>query len=309
MLTIIVPLDGSALAEQALPYGQLLSRLLGAPVRLVAVVAQSEVDGLVAGKAALQSTLSGAEAVGFERTRVAREVLAERARAYLARHLEALRAAGVQADDDVVIGEPADELCAVARATGDALLVMVPHSYDGNTASPSTGVTDAVIEAHVAPVFVVRSATVTLTSGLAPLALRKILLPIDTPERSQAELTWAVRLARAAGAEILVLHADLMAVHDPSIGVAAREKLTEALQTLTTHTARDHGVTVTPVVIGGVTDTTILEAAGHNGADLIIFGIEPQGWLRRRLLGSVSDSVRRAAPMPVLIVPRDGSQG
>lgn len=306
MLTVIVPLDGSALAEQALPYGQLLSTMLGAPALLVAVVAQSEVDGLVAGEAALQSTLGGAEAVGFERTRMAREVLTERAEAYLACQLEGLRATGVQADGIVVIGPPAEQLCAAARAAGEALLVMVPHSYDGNTAFPSTGVTDAVIKAHLAPVFVVRSATVTLTTEGAPLALRKILLPIDTPERSQAELNWAVRLAQATGAEILVLHADLMAAHDPSIGVDAREKLAEELGMLTARAAQDSGVTVTPVVIGGVTDTTILDAAEHNGADLIIFGIESQGRLRRRLFGSVSDSVRRSAPVPVLIVPRDG---
>lgn len=305
MHSILVPLDGSPLAEQALPYAQLFARLLRLPVRLVGVVGSAEVDGLVAGETALQQTIGGPEVVGTERARVARQVLAERSERYLANHLADLQAVGVRAGVQVIIGRVEDELAALARAGPGSPLVMVPHSYDGNTARPSSRVTDAVIEAQVAPVLVVRSATVTLAAGGELLALNKILVPIDAPERARAALDWAIQLARPSGATILLLHADLMVAHDSSIGVASRQELSEELRVLATSVERRHGVAVSAMLTGGVTDGTIVEVAERNGVGLIVMGSEGRGWLARQLGMSVSESVRRSAPVPVLIVPRE----
>ena len=44
MKTIRVPLDGSALAEQALPYAQMLAAQVGARVHLLRVIGDSEGD-------------------------------------------------------------------------------------------------------------------------------------------------------------------------------------------------------------------------------------------------------------------------
>lgn len=304
MPSILVPLDGSPLAEQALPYAQLLAALLQLPVRLLGVVSTDEVDGLVAGEAALQRRVGGPEAVGAERAVVAREVLTERSERYLANHLAELRSAGVQADAEVVIGRLAEELAVVARAEPGSPLVMAPHSYDGNTARPSSRVTDAVVEAQVGPVLVVRSATVTLATSDRTLAVKRILVPIDKPERAKAALDWAIRIAQPANATILLLHADLMAVHDSSIGATARQALSEELRVLATSVEQRHGVSVSAVVTGGISDDTIIEVAERNHVDLIVMGSEGRGWLARQLGASVSDSVRRSAPVPVLIVPR-----
>ena len=48
MKTILVPLDGSILAEQVLPYVHVLAPLLDARVCLLRVVADTEGDGLLA---------------------------------------------------------------------------------------------------------------------------------------------------------------------------------------------------------------------------------------------------------------------
>lgn len=305
MRSILVPLDGSALAEQTLPYAQLLASILQLPVRLIGVVSTEEVDGLVAGEAALQRSMGGPEVVGFERAVVAREVLTERTERYLANHLADLRAAGVRAGAQVAIGPIAEELVVVARAEPGSPLVMVPHSYDGNTARPSSRVTDALVEAQVAPVLVARSATVKVTMGDTPLDLRRILVVVDAPERARAALDWAIRLAPPVGASILLLHADLMAVHDSSIGATARQELSEELRVLAASVQQHHGVPVSAMVTGGITDEIIVEVAERNGVDLIVMGSEGRGWLARQLGGSVSERVRRVALVPVLIVPRD----
>lgn len=305
MHRILVPLDGSPLAEQALPYAQLLAAVLRLPVGLIGVVGTAEVDGLVAGETALQHNIGGPEVVGAERTVVAREVLAERSERYLAPHLADLQTTGISAGAQVVVGRVEEELAAVVRAEPGSLLVMVPHSYDGNAARPSSRVTDAIIQAQVSPVLVVRSATVTVAAGDAPLALHKLLVPIDAPERAKAALDWAIRLARPSGAAILLLHADLMAAHDSSLGAGARQELSEQLRVLAASVQQRHGVAVSAMVTAGVSDDTIVEVAERNGADLIVMGSEGRGWLARQLGTSVSDNVRRNAPVPVLIVPRD----
>ena len=48
MRTILVPLDGSALAEQALPYARTLAQLLGARVRLLTVIVEYQNESLMA---------------------------------------------------------------------------------------------------------------------------------------------------------------------------------------------------------------------------------------------------------------------
>jgi nucleotide-binding universal stress UspA family protein len=304
MELVLVPLDGSALAEQALPYGRLLAELLEVPVRLLAVVAETEVDGLVASNVALQPEPGGAEAAGFERPAVARQVLTKHAQAFVSRNLEQLRAAGVQADCEVLIGQPEAQLLAAARAGAGSPVVVVPHNYDGNMAGPSESVTDRLVEAQVAPVLVVRNASITLAADGVPPRLRRILVPIDTPDRARAALRWAIRLAKAAGAEIVLLHADLMAAHDSSIGTDARESTTEELRTLASSVLARHGVRATAKVTAGLTDDAIVEEASRSEADLIVMCPEAHTWLGR-LFESVSDSVRHHTLVPLLLVPRE----
>jgi len=302
METILVPLDGSALAEQAMPYARLLATLLVVPVRLLRVVGHAEVDGLVAGGAALQAELGGDEAQGFERATLARKVLARHAEEALGHYVEELAAAGVAASAEVRFGRPASEIRTSAREHHDALLILTPHDYDGTLGPPSSAVLDAVIKAARAPVLVVRSATVTLGDERA-LELRRLLVPIDEPARAQPAFDWALRLASAADAEVLLLHADLTADHDSGVGGEGREELSGELRALAAEASARHGVTVQAVVVAGITQDAILETAAERAADLIVMGAEPRGWLERRLLGSVADDVRRATLVPLLIIP------
>jgi nucleotide-binding universal stress UspA family protein len=48
MKTILVPLDGSALAEHALPFVRTLALLLGARVRLLTVIVDDQRESLMA---------------------------------------------------------------------------------------------------------------------------------------------------------------------------------------------------------------------------------------------------------------------
>ena len=56
--------------------------------------------------------------------------------------------------------------------------------------------------------------------------------------------------------------------------------------------------------IGERRDRAIVHLADELGAGLIVMGSRGLGGIRRALMGSVSDSVVRHAPWPVLIVRR-----
>jgi len=56
-------------------------------------------------------------------------------------------------------------------------------------------------------------------------------------------------------------------------------------------------------VIPGDAADRILEEARREGADLIVVGSRGRGAVRSALLGSVSTSVAREAPCPVVLVP------
>jgi nucleotide-binding universal stress UspA family protein len=54
----------------------------------------------------------------------------------------------------------------------------------------------------------------------------------------------------------------------------------------------------------GIPATEILRAAAAGGADLIVMGTHGRTGARRLLLGSVTESVLRRSPCPILVVPR-----
>ncbi|MGH9133832.1 MAG: universal stress protein [Ilumatobacteraceae bacterium] len=50
--------------------------------------------------------------------------------------------------------------------------------------------------------------------------------------------------------------------------------------------------------------SAIVDVAVEHAADLIVVGTHERGWLTRLLSPSIADEVRRASPIPVLVVPR-----
>lgn len=54
---------------------------------------------------------------------------------------------------------------------------------------------------------------------------------------------------------------------------------------------------------------TICDVAGEIGADLVVIGSHGHGWVKRVLIGSVSDHVLHHAPCPVLIMRLEDTTG
>ena len=141
------------------------------------------------------------------------------------------------------------------------------------------------------------------------LTLRRLLVPIDFSEPSEAALKYGVALARAFNAKLYLLHVLAKApaenresVEHP-IGLfermqdAARERLGNIL---TDHQAKDLPSEFTTQV--GTPYIEIIRYAKDHDIDLIVMGTHGRGPVAHMLMGSVAENVVRRAPCPVLTV-------
>lgn len=138
-----------------------------------------------------------------------------------------------------------------------------------------------------------------------------LLHPTDFSEGADRALAEAIRIARALGAEVLLLHvespfyseglkgmtvADRVRVHE-----AERRWVEEMLEARVAG-IRAAGVPARGVIQIGLPFEEIVRTAEAQGADLIVMGTQGRAGLDRMSLGSVADRVIRTAPCPVVTV-------
>jgi nucleotide-binding universal stress UspA family protein len=152
---MLVPLDGSELANAVLPYVEAIGKALGWSVVLLRVV---EGDPARRGYTPLQG--AAAEPLtepGVEATNLA-VTEAEEASAYdsLKPAAERLRAAGLNVEREVGSGRPRDVISGRANASDIALVVMASHGRTGLARLFRGSVAAGVVDDTPRPVLVVR---------------------------------------------------------------------------------------------------------------------------------------------------------
>ncbi|HEX7831932.1 MAG TPA: universal stress protein, partial [Thermoanaerobaculia bacterium] len=138
-----------------------------------------------------------------------------------------------------------------------------------------------------------------------------ILVPTDFSAPAAHALRYAAALGARFEAHLLVIYADLfMPYADLSIPAVVPSDITQsdrieiARQQLTSFTESNIGKTL-PHDIRVVVDTpadAILAQVRESGANVIVMGTHGRTGLRRLLFGSVTESVMRLAPVPVIAV-------
>ncbi|HJZ45699.1 MAG TPA: universal stress protein, partial [Roseiflexaceae bacterium] len=131
MNTILVPLDGSALAEQALPYVRGLAALLGARVLLLNVIADTRDQGLMA--ESIAATYGAVDPLVTQREREQRSLttLTQHAESYLSSHAALLQGLGIDTEIEVSYGPAAEVIVEIAEGQRVAMIVMATHGYSG----------------------------------------------------------------------------------------------------------------------------------------------------------------------------------
>jgi len=284
---ILVPLDGSALSNVALPVVRTMARQTGSKVTLLRVVPRPL---LVTDQTVFDETT-------YSLKRVADELAAN----------------GIQVEAVVRQGEVVDEILLQSRKQAADLIVMRTHGRAGLGRAMLGSVTERVLAASTIPVLLLRPGGRRLTH------IHKLLVPIDGSAGGAVALGTAVELARTSGATMSLLQ---VAVPIPMYVYAGglyggvnyvdpawdAEALAGASRYVEGIAQRLRGADVMAsgeaLLVPNVAEA-IVTKADEEEADLIVMSTHALSGPARALLGSVADAVVRHAHCPVLLVRRN----
>jgi nucleotide-binding universal stress UspA family protein len=298
--TILVPLDGSALAEQALPYAQLLARALSARIHLLRAISRAEQTTL------LTESVDAPSRPPAVCEQCALTHLCGHSDCYIAEQARQLRAADLEADADMRVGTPAEAIAALVQDAPESLIAMATHDERGLQRWLRGSVADTLIHATTAPLLLVPGCT---QAAPASPSLARILVPLDSSALARLALPIAIELAAHAQAELILLWVVAPSIEAylrafPAEADAHRALHDQAAEALATFPNRMPAPTVrmtTAVGIGSPAQA-IAEEAARRHADLIVMATHGYTGLQRWRLGSVANTVLHATPTPLLLV-------
>jgi len=305
---ILVPLDGSLLAEAILSDVMELATLHRAEVVLLRVA-------------------SAHARIGSDLTDAQVHAVAE-AEGYLAEKEQRLAGHGIRVSSAVRYGLPAEEILDHARTSNIDLIAMSTHGRSGMERVLLGSVAERVL--REAPVAVllrravgpvpartgdkVRAAQAPIrpqeaAPGVQPV--RHILCPVDFSRTSDEVLGQAGMLAERFGADLTVLHvvydpldATCLHVPHPPQEQLREEMIREAerqLEARLRRRLRDLPRAKTAVVVGPPFREIVRYAEEHQ-VDLIVMGTQGLSGLGHLIIGSTAERVVRTAPCPVLSI-------
>lgn len=290
---VVVPLDGSRLAEQALPLACLIARRADACLRVVAVVPGAGFldlrdlpsfvgDGVRTAAGQMKDYIDGV-------------VIRVRRDAYV-------RVTGI-----VRIDVPADGVLKTTDETNADLIVMTSHGRGGFERFWLGSVTDAVVRRTHVPVMVVKSMEHCEPDLTSEPAFDAIAVPLDGSAMGEAALIPALELAGA-----LALAVRLTRVVTPETttlvppypapvlwGVDEETRATEYLDRLVKRLKKD-GAEVSATVVHD--DAAAAAIVGFGVGCITVLATNAHAGVGRMLLGSIPDKVLRLSDFPVMVV-------
>jgi len=308
MVSYVVGLDGSRLAEATLPYAETLARAAGARIVLVQAVPADE----EAGPPDL-TPVPGGEQVVFEWGSTNAAVRA--AEEYLESIAQRLRDAGLTVRIVVKIGDPAEILLAESAEPDVNLLLLGTHGRSGVQRLLYGSVAELVLHHTPVPLLLVPARALGAAHASLP---RTIFVPLDGSPLAEAAIPWAIQLAGSLHDEIRLLRvvppsatmliaegATFPIVSTPGIIETEEEVAEKYLQTILER-IRASGVAASYSVSFDQPGPAIRRSAESVPATLIVMATHARGGVSEVLLGSVAVDVLRHGRVPVLLVPPSG---
>jgi nucleotide-binding universal stress UspA family protein len=295
---ILVPLDGSSLAEQALPCAMTLG--LGLPAELVLFHAVSIPSDA---REILDDAGRDADALI--------EHMEAKAESYLEKVAGQLQDAGMSVRQVVWHGAAAGAIVDYAEQAGIQQIVMATHGYTGVSRWTHGSVAERVLQSASVPVLMVCALADEASASLNPVRCRRILVPLDGSTTAEQVLPPATSIAKAMDAEMVLFRVSIVHVSGWYTGEWF-EPLEGDLETANHH-AKDYlnrvtrdligqGIKVSTVVEMGTVTESIVSYAETQRIDLIAMCTHGRTGLKRWILGSVADRVLRAGRIPILLV-------
>ena len=288
---ILVPLDGSRLAEQALPYAESLARTSGASLILVEAAAVIQRTREDAQEASLRSS--------------------DEAQAHLEALAGDLAARALAAEVVVGMAPPAQVIEETAKARQARLIVMTTHGWGGGSPWVLGGVAEHVLRRSRLPVLFL--SPLALTAGNAQRLHGPVVVPTDGSALSENIYPTVQRLMQHVDAPVTLLR-----VIDPVSYYAGAAMLpygslipptlvddavAAARTALEAEAARwrERGIDTVALVRSGSPIELITAVATEQHAGWIALASHGRGGFGGFVLGSTALRVLRHTPLPVLI--------
>lgn len=282
--TILVPLDGSALAERALPYAETLARESGGTLALVRAVT---------------SGITGS------RVTVIHEALA-----YLEPIAADLRSRGLAVQTSAPYGSPAARIADMACQLDADLIVLVSHGRSGFDHLAHGSVAEEILASAPAPILFVSAhgePRAESFAGGAPL-----LVPLDGSDFAERSLPMVGALATLLEREVVLVQA--LGVPDidatpvatlswETLDAATQEQSVAALDYLRDVANQElPGIETTCVARPGKVADVIAGVSREYNTALVVMATHGRFGLARFLFGNVADDTIHAVGAPFLLV-------
>ncbi len=293
-LKILVPLDGSAFAETALPAAVSLARNLEASIDIVSVF---EEESLLA----------------------TNDLTPSQFKQWLDRYLcelseQLASASGLTCTYSLIDGSPANQVLEYATRAKVDLVAMSTHGRGALSRAWLGSVADEVIRNVAVPVLLVRADESGSSDITQAMDFRRIVVALDGSELAEQSLDWALRIVKKTKGSLTLLRAVEPplpftspylphAVVDTQAALEVGKAVSEEYLSDLDRRLRVEGVEVhTETLLGEHPAQGILELSRSHPVDLIAIATHGRTGVARIVLGSVADKVVRGSSTPVLLI-------
>ncbi|MBE9501659.1 MAG: universal stress protein [Chloroflexi bacterium] len=299
---MLVPVDGSELAEAVIPYSKELAGRLDLDLVFLHVYGPAE-----------------SEFLPIHRAYVERLAEIARRQSQEVQQRTGIQPGGkaVEARGEVAVGHPAEEILNYADENDIDLILIATHGRSGITRWAIGSVADAVVSASKVPVWLVR-AGIPEEIVYDKWPTITMLVPLDGSELAESVLPHVEALAKQRGAELVdvvlvricespiipsyyiydaILMPKVVQEMEAKYRLAAEQYLAGVEKRL-----KDVGLRVRSEVFVGSPADTIVDFANTNPFNIIVMATHGRSASTRWVMGSVTDRVVHGVSSPVLIV-------
>jgi nucleotide-binding universal stress UspA family protein len=293
---LLVPLDGSELAEVALPYAEDLAENLGSEVILLNVRRPAEDPNNPEHRAYLSKIVATTEQDIKKST-----VLPPG---------EKVKVESAIIGSSGLLTHPAEEILDYAEKKNISVIVMATHGRTGIKRWALGSTADKVVRASKSPVLLIR-ANIDVPKSVH---LDKILAPLDGSKQSEAVLPYIESLASKLRARVILFHVVVQPykVYAGSEGVVEVSYTEEEIRSLKASAEQylqkvsgklmAGGITTSYEVRTGSAGEEIIRAEGEMHPDMVAMSAHGHSGFSCWGHGSIADKVLYAGNTPLLLV-------
>jgi nucleotide-binding universal stress UspA family protein len=290
---ILVPLDGSKLAEIALIYAEELGRAFSSEVTLMGICEPAE-----------------SQYLNMQRLYI--EKLAERVKSH------AKGGVRIKVESVSLIGEPPEEIIKYAKENGISLTIMTTHGRSGIMPRAMGSTADRVLRRTSMPILLIRAEAPTPRVGRGIFS--KILVPLDGSDTGEVILPYIEELAGKLDSAVILFQAVAPGQHVHTVGgldyVSFTNQQVESMRAEAQVYLEKVGSKLTDITAAVKSEVRIGDAAREviNFADemdagLVAVSSHGHSSIKQWVFGSVTHKILQAGNKSVLLVKAPGVKG